>query len=215
MRARPAPRARRTLISRCRRAPRASISVALLAQARRRTRPRKIISTDMGVAKTCCCAKRPRLPSRSVSLGTASPAWIGSVTRTMVENWVSSAACADLSLTPGFVRARMLTDRDAGSASQFRPSEDGVTSVAFASATITAGVCDGSVLAAPVKPFGLTPTIVTGTSLSLIDCPRTAGDRAKSRSQNSSLITTTGSLPAVSSIGRIARPSCGCTPRTA
>ena len=50
---------------------------------------------------------------------------------------------------------------------------------------------EGSVLAAPVKPFGFTPTIVTGTSLSLIDCPSTAGDRANSRSQNSSLITTT------------------------
>jgi hypothetical protein len=118
-----------------------------------------------------------------------------------VENWVSSAARAMLSLTPGFARARMLTDRDAGSASQFRPSEDGVTSVAFDSATITAGACDGSVLSAPVKPFGFTPTIVTGTSFNLIDCPSATGDRAKPRSQNSSLITTAGSLPAVSSIG--------------
>src|SRR5258706_4804132 len=83
--------------------------------------------------------------------------------------------------------------------SQFRPSEDGVTSVAFARATITDGACEGSVLAAPVNPLGLTPTIVTGTSFSLIDCPSTAGARAKSRWQNSSLITTTGSLTAVSS----------------
>src|SRR4249919_3742043 len=116
----------------------------------------------------------------------------------MAENWVSSPACAMLSLTPGFVRPRTLTDRDAGFASQFRPSEEGVTSVAFDSATITAGVCDGSVLPAPVNPFGFTPTIVTETSLSLIDRPSTAGDRANSRSQNSSLITTTGSPPAVS-----------------
>ena len=39
--------------------------------------------------------------------------------------------------------------------SQFRPLEAGVTSVAFASATITSGVCEGSVLAAPVKPLGI------------------------------------------------------------
>ena len=37
----------------------------------------------------------------------------------------------------------------------------------------------------------------------MIDCPSAAGDRANSRSQNSSLITTTASLPAVSSNGRI------------
>ena len=74
--------------------------------------------------------------------------------------------------------------------------------------TMTAGVSEGSVLAAPVKPLGLTPMIVTGTSLSLIDCPIAAGDRANSRSQKSSLITTTGSLPAVSSDGRISRPIC-------
>jgi hypothetical protein len=94
-----------------------------------------------------------------------------------------------------------------------RPSDEGVTSVALANATMTSGVCEGSVLAAPVNPLGFTPMIVTGTSLSLMDCPRTVGDRLNSRSHKSSLITATVSLPAVSSAGTIARPSCGCTPR--
>ena len=109
MRARPAPSASRTLISRCRRAPRASISVAMLAHASSRTSPRKIINTAMGVANACCCANRPRLPSRNISLGTASPAWIGTIARTIVENCASSVACAVRSLTPGFARPRTLT----------------------------------------------------------------------------------------------------------
>ena len=73
------------------------------------------------------------------------------------------------SLTPGFVRARTWTDRAAGFASQSRRSDDGVTRVACASATMTSGVCEGSVLATPVKPLGFTPTMVAGMSLSLID----------------------------------------------
>jgi hypothetical protein len=97
---------------------------------------------------------------------------------------VSSSACAAVLVTPGFVRARMFTVRDFGSASQLRPSEDGVMRVALARATITSGVSDASVLAAPVKPFGLTPMIVTGTSFSLIVRPRTAGERANACAQN-------------------------------
>jgi hypothetical protein len=108
----------------------------------------------------------------------------------------------------------MITDGDAGSASQLRPSEDGVTSVALANATVTPGVCDGRVLAAPVKVLGFTPTTITGTSLSLIHWPSTVGERPNSRSQNSSLITTTDWLAAVSSVGAMARPNCGSTPRT-
>jgi hypothetical protein len=68
----PAPSASRTLISRCRRAPRASISVAMFAHASSRTSPRNIINTAMGVANACCCANRPRLPSRNTSVGTVS-----------------------------------------------------------------------------------------------------------------------------------------------
>ncbi|OLE83104.1 MAG: hypothetical protein AUF76_07280 [Acidobacteria bacterium 13_1_20CM_2_65_9] len=214
MRARLAPNARRTLISRCRRAPRASMRFAMLAQASRSTSPRKIMSTDIGVAKMCLCPKRPRLPSRSTSLGMSSPARTGTATRTIVENCVSSTACAVLSFTPALARPRMLTARVVGSASQLRPSEDGVTIVAFANATVTAGVCDGRVLAAPVKVLGFTPTIITGTSLSLIHRPSTVGERPNSRSQNSSLITATAWLAAVSSVGAIGRPNCGSTPRT-
>ena len=71
-------------------------------------------------------------------------------------NCASSVVCAVRSLTPGFARAEDdEADRAAGSASQFRPLDDGVTSVAFASATITAGVCDGSVLAGAGKAFGI------------------------------------------------------------
>jgi hypothetical protein len=95
-----------------------------------------------------------------------------------------------------------------------RDPEDGVTSIALANATVTAGVCDGSVLAAPVKVLGFTPTIITGTSLSLIHWPSTVGERPNARSQNSSLITTTAWLAAVSSVGAMARPNCGSTPRT-
>src|SRR5262249_32850379 len=101
-----------------------------------------------------------------------------------------------------------------GSASQSRPSEDGVTMVAFASATVTAGACDGSVLAAPVNLLGVTPTIVTGTSLSLIHRPSTVGERPNSRSQDSSLITAPGWLAGGSPAGAMTRPSCASTPRT-
>ena len=61
----------------------------------------------------------------------------------------------------------------------------------------SSGEC--SVLVAPVNPGGLTPTIVIMTlpcpTPSLIVCPSTAGERPKSRSHSSSLITTTGLAP--------------------
>src|SRR5437762_3490197 len=112
--------------------------------------------------------------------------------RAIAANCVSSTACAALSVMPTLVRPRMLTAGAVGFASQLRPSEDGVTSVAFANATVTAGACDGRVLATPVKVLGVTPTIITETSLSLIHRPSTVGERPNSRSQNASLITATG-----------------------
>jgi len=209
MRVRPAPRARRTLVSRWRRAPRASISVAMFAHASSSTSARKIISTVSGAAKSRRWPNRPRLPSRSTSLGVSSPARSGNIVRTIADSCVSSAACAAPSLTPGLARPRMCTAIDVGFASQFRPSDDGVTIGAFASAIVTAGVCDGSVLAAPVNRFGFTPTMITATSLSRMARPTTFGCRWNADSQNSSLITATASLPAVSSDGSIARPRCG------
>ena len=102
----------------------------------------------------------------------------------------------------------------AGFASQFWPLAAGVTSVAFASVTMTAVVAEGSVLPAPVKPLGLTPTIVMGMSLIVIDFPIAAGDRANSRAQKASLIIATAGLPGMSSDGRISRPICARTPST-
>ena len=176
--------------------------------------PRNIINTAMGVANACRCENRPRLPSRNTSVGTVSPARIGTTAWKIVTNCASSVVCAVRSLTPGFARPRTMRPPAAGSASQFRPLEAGVTSVAFASVTMTAGVSEGSVLPAPVKPLGLTPMIVTGTSLILIDRPIAAGDRANSRFQKASLIIATAGLPGMSSDGRISRPICALTPST-
>ena len=131
-------------------------------------------------------------------------------------NCASSVACAVRSLIPGFARPRTTKPPPpaAAFASQFVPFEAGVTSVAFASVTMTSGVSEGSVLPAPVKPLGLTPTIVTGTSLTFIARPIAAGDRANSRFQKPSLIIATAGLPGRSSVRRISRPICALTPST-
>ena len=53
-------------------------------------------------------------------------------------------------------------------------------------------------LPAPVKPRGLTPTIVSTASLSLMVCPRTEGERANSRFHRLSLMAATAPIPGAS-----------------
>ena len=118
----------------------------MLAQASSSTNPTNVMSTDMGVAKICFCPNRPRLPSRSTSLGISSPARTGMMARTIAESCVSSAACAALSLTPSLVRPRMYNPpQSAGFASELLPSDVGVSSGPFAKATVRRG-CPGRVL---------------------------------------------------------------------
>ena len=65
-------------------------------------------------------------------------------------------------------------------------------------------------LAAPVKPGGLTPTMVMGMRLSWMVLPMTEGERPKRRAQRPSLMTATGPEPgAASSDGWMARPRAG------
>ena len=114
-RPRPAPSARRTLISRCRCAPRASSRLAMLAQASSSTRPVSDSSTYTGFLNMRAAKPRPRLPSSSSTRGNVSPAFTVIVPRMADARSTFNAACACASETPGLMRPITSTHHTFGS----------------------------------------------------------------------------------------------------
>ena len=115
MRMRPAPSANRTLISRWRSAARASIRLAIFAQASSNTSPTNAISIAIGLPYCCCSSKSPRLPSRRFIRGMSSLFVTVIVPRTAAASCASSAAWAVTSGMPGFARPMMFTHQRSGS----------------------------------------------------------------------------------------------------
>ena len=210
-RARPAPRASRTPISRCLAIERANSRLAMLEQASSSTRPTTAISTSSGFANICFERNNPRLPSSRSSRGMDMFLSGRNVERTTADSDASRAAWAVISATPAFVRPMIFSHHIWG---QDAPSSDpllprGSTRGCELKGRNRSGL--DCTLLAPVNSDGATPTISTGTRLTLIVRPTTAGEDPNARCHSSALIRATVGAPILSSPARMGRPSCGCT----
>ena len=210
-RARPAPRASRTPISRCLAIDRAKSRLAMLEQASNSTSATPPINTCSGFANIAFERNNPRLPSSRVSRGMVVFLSGFNVECTIADNDTSRAAWAVTSATPALVRPMIFSHHiwglDAPSSDPFLPR--GSTRGWELKGRNRSGL--DCTLLAPVNPDGATPMIVTGTMLTLIVRPTTEGEDPKARSQTSVLIRATVGAPIWSSAARIGRPSCGST----
>src|SRR5580693_5848348 len=175
-RARPAPRASRKATSLCRAIERANSRLAMFEQAKRRTRPTTAISTSSGFANIVFERNNPRLPSSRSSRGMVVFASGCNVERTTAESDASRAAWAVISAALPFERPMIFNHHtwglDAPRSDPFLPR--GSTSGCELKGRKRSGL--DCTLLAPVNPDGATPTIVTGTMLTLIVRPATAGE---------------------------------------
>ena len=192
-RTRPAPRAVRRAISRCRATPRASIKFATFAQAMSKTKvtaPKMIKIGSRASPATSCCNGTSR------NRQSASFEYARSITGCIAPN--SASVCH--SFRPGFSRAMAATLRF--------PLAESMGELQGCQIS----VCTGGSVRGKWNPGGITPTTVRAFPSSVSVCP-TAVRLPKRRRRMASPITRTWSRPAVCSSGRKVRPSAGGMPK--
>ena len=192
-RARPAPIAARTAISRWR--------VAARDSRRFETFTHAISSSSPTAAKRIHSVSRR--PLGNVSLNESRP------TRQRLSGNCAGSRCA---------RSATIGRRSASACASVTPAFSRPSTCTFLtpSMTLPCSKTTGTYTSAPrhMKRLGITPTTVRLTPLSSIWRPTTDGSPPNWRCQNLNPSTTTGSAPGTPSAGRTVRPSSGGTPIT-
>ena len=196
MRARLAPKARRTPISRRRPSPRTSCRFATLAHVTSSTQP-----TAPSSSQSARCAPRPTTVDPNGCSPRCQPRYRSGRVWASPAETVSSTACSlRRPAAPPADNRPMVTN--------LRWLDGCISGLASLSGNQTSQV--NGVL----KPCGMTPTTVQDRSLSVTRSPTISAAAWNCVRQSSSLRTTAGGLSGRQSAGRKVRPRWGSTPNT-
>jgi len=199
-RARPAPRARRMPISRCRASPRASITLATLAHA-----------ISMTSAKATATGRKSARVSASMGMRLATESSVAAVERTesgcaAVERRIQldSASVATPAPAPSFRRTT----------SRRKPTGERPRSPDIRSSALMGAQKSGFTAPRPSNPASVTPTISIGTLWIRSVCPTMDGSAPKRVRQTWWLSTRTLADPGASSSSVSTLPMAARPPRT-